>query len=446
MTRFSTETIASAGTRLRAGTVSARALAETCLEAIARHATPTNAFTRVDEASVRAAADRADRELREGHDRGPLHGVPISLKDLIDEAGVPNTAGSRALDDRIPAADAPLVARLRAAGAVIVGRANLHEFALGTTSEDSGFGPVRNPHDLARSPGGSSGGSGAAVATGMSLGSIGTDTGGSVRIPAAACGVVGLKPSRGDVPNDGIVPLSPTLDHAGPLALSVQDAAWVWEAIAGRPFEAIAPPAAASIRLLRLRGYFDSPLEPEVRDAFERALATLVAAGVSVADADLEETGAIAGTYADIVLPEAAAWHASMLDERRDRYSPAVHARIVHGRTIAAVAYLEGLAACERFARQSEARLATADALVLPTLPISAPVLGESDVVVDGVTLPVRAAMLKHTQLFNLTGQPAISLPLASAGLPVGLQLVGRAGRTRELIALAAAVEACLAA
>ena len=186
MKPFTTETIASAASRLRRGETSARELTERCLAAMAEHGARTNAFTLVHEASARRTADRADRELAEGRDRGPLHGIPMSIKDLIDEAGVPNTAGSKALNDWVPREDAPLVARLRKAGAIVIGRTNLHEFALGTTSEESGFGPVRNPYDVSRSPGGSSGGSGVAVATGMSLGSIGTDTGGSVRIPAAA--------------------------------------------------------------------------------------------------------------------------------------------------------------------------------------------------------------------------------------------------------------------
>jgi aspartyl-tRNA(Asn)/glutamyl-tRNA(Gln) amidotransferase subunit A len=447
MTRFATETIAAAGARLRAGSTTALELTNRCLEAIASFGDATNAFTAVHETAARGAALRLDAELAAGHDRGPLHGIPISLKDLIDEAGIANTAGSKALDDRIPAGDAPLVTRLREAGAVIIGRTNLHEFALGTTSEDSGFGPVHNPHDVTRSPGGSSGGSGAAVATGMSIASIGTDTGGSIRIPAAACGVVGLKPSTGDVPIDGIVPLSFTLDHAGPLALSVQDAAWVWQVVSGRHTSSVVPRPLAQVHLTRLTGYFDAPLQPDVRDALERALVRLRDAGVLLTNADVDGTDRIGATYVDIVLAEAAHWHAPILDSRKDRYRPTVHARISHGRTITAVDYLRGLDACATFSHQISTLLDTSDALVLPTLPITAPVIGEAEVVVDpasGVALPVRAVMLKHTQLFNLTGHPAISLPLPGAGLPVGLQLVGRIGRTAELLDIAAACERAL--
>jgi aspartyl-tRNA(Asn)/glutamyl-tRNA(Gln) amidotransferase subunit A len=448
MTRFDTETIASAGARLRTGATTAVDLTERCLAAIVEHGPRTNAFITVHETSARAAAARLDAELRAGHDRGPLHGIPISLKDLIDEAGVLNTAGSQVLDDRIPTADAPLVARLREAGAIIIGRTNLHEFALGTTSDDSGFGPVHNPYDETRSPGGSSGGSAAAVATGMSIATIGTDTGGSIRIPAAACGLVGLKPSRGEVPTAGIVPLSTTLDHAGPLALSVQDAAWVWQAIAGKRHTTIAPADARALHLTRLVGYFDAPIDPEVRAAFVSALDRLAARGMTIADATIDGTDRISQTYIDIVLPEGAHWHAPFLDARKDRYRPTVHARLSQGRTISAVSYLDALDACAAFARQVSVVLETCDALVLPTLPITAPTLGDTDTVVDpalGASWPVRAVMLKHTQLFNMTGQPAITLPIASTGLPVGLQLVGRVGRTDELLSIAAACEQVLA-
>jgi len=436
------DSIVSAAARLRRGATTATELTERSLTAIDRHGARTNAFITVHAATARTTAAALDAELAAGRDRGPLHGIPISLKDLIDEAGVPTTAGSRVLADRVPAADAPLVTRLREAGAVLIGRTNLHEFALGTTSDDSAFGPVRHPLDDTRSPGGSSGGSAAAVATGMGLASIGTDTGGSIRIPAAVCGLVGLKPSRGEVPNDGIVPLSTSLDYAGPIAPGVQDAAWIWQVLSGRPTATIAPASLRGLRLARLTGYCDTPVAPVVRAAFSAALARLRGAGVVTTDTELAETDRLTRAYGDIVLPEAAEWHAPYLDSRQDRYSPAVHDRIVHGRTITAVAYLEALAWCRRLARQVSALLETHDALVLPTLPITAPAIGQGDVIIDpadGTTSPVRAVMLKHTQIFNMTGHPAITLPVAVDGLPVGLQLVGRLGATSDLLAVAAA-------
>ena len=246
--------IAEAAGALRSGAATAADLVETALEAIDRHNRRTNAFIRVHADEARAAARAADDERAQGLDRGPLHGIPISLKDLIDVAGQPTTAASRVLDGRVARQDAPVVTRLRRAGAVILGKTNLHEFALGTTSEDSAFGPVRHPLDEARSPGGSSGGSAAAVASGMGLGSIGTDTGGSVRIPAAACGIVGLKPSAGDIPTQGVIPLSWSLDHVGPLARTVQDVAWLWAAMADQPLDRVMPAEIASLRLCRLGG------------------------------------------------------------------------------------------------------------------------------------------------------------------------------------------------
>ncbi|MCC7001478.1 MAG: amidase, partial [Gemmatimonadaceae bacterium] len=217
---------------------------DAALNAIATHNARTNAFIVIDADGARAQARAADAETASGVNRGPLHGVPVSVKDLIDIAGQVTTAGSQVLADNVAAADAPVITRLREAGAVIVGKANLHEFALGTTCEDSGFGPVRHPLDPSRSPGGSSGGSAVSVATGMSDMSVGSDTGGSIRIPASICGLVGLKPSINDVPTAGPIPLSTTFDHIGPITRSVADAAALWRVLADRPQDIVAAPAA----------------------------------------------------------------------------------------------------------------------------------------------------------------------------------------------------------
>jgi aspartyl-tRNA(Asn)/glutamyl-tRNA(Gln) amidotransferase subunit A len=443
------QTIAGAAEALRRGRATSAALVEASLDAIARWQPKTNAFVLVDAEGARAAAIAADAERRDGRDRGPLHGIPISLKDLIDVAGQITTAGSNVLRQNRAAADAPIVTRLREAGAVFVGKTNLHEFALGTTSEDSGFGPVRNPLDETRSPGGSSGGSAAAVATGMGLGSIGTDTGGSIRIPAAACGIVGLKPSLGEVPTEGVIPLSTTLDHAGPIAASVADAAILWAALVGRPFAPAAPRSPSSLRLRRPGGYFAAPVMPAVNDAFDRAIDRCAASGVSVEPGSIEGTETITEIYVDIVLPEAAWWHAPYLDARADDYTPTVRSRILNGRDVPALRYLRALEGRRRLARAVDAALEGVDALVLPTLPIVAPPIGAAEVVVDPASnarMAPRAAMLKHTQLFNITGHPAISLPIPAGGLPVGLQLVGHRDRTADLLAVAAACEAILAA
>ena len=436
-------TLSGAAQALRAGTLTSIDLVEQSLDAIRRHQPETNAFIGVDEGGAREAARTADAERKSGIDRGPLHGLPISLKDLIDVAGVVTTAGSRALRDRIPRRDAALVTRLRDAGAIVIGRTNLHEFALGTTSDDSAFGPVRNPHDRSRSAGGSSGGSAAAVALGMGLASIGTDTGGSIRIPAAACGLVGLKPAYGEVPTEGVVPLSPSLDHAGPIVQSVDDAGLLWSVLSGQPWSpAGAAPARSGLRLTRLMSRFDAPLAPEVRVAFEAWLGRARDAGATIGEAELTGADRIPEIYVEIVLPEGAAWHGSMLDDRAQDYSRTVHARFLAARTIPAVRYLAAQAAREPLRAAVDALLKRADVLVLPTLPIVAPPLGASDIVIDpahGESTPVRSAMLRQTQPFNLTGHPAITLPVpVGDGLPVGVQLVGRS--TAQLLAVARAL------
>ena len=441
------DTITGAAAALERGSTTSAALVETSLDAIAAHQLRTNAFTSVDAGGARDAARRADEERARGLTRGPLHGIPLSLKDLIDVAGQVTTAGSHVLDDRVAETSATLVRRLADAGAIVIGRTNLHEFAFGTTNEDSAFGAARHPLDPLRSPGGSSGGSAAAVATGMGLASIGTDTGGSVRIPAAICGLVGLKPTVGEIPTDGVIPLCPPFDHVGPLARRVQDAAWLYEVMAGRPVTTLAPMRAGAVRLGRLDGYFLDPLDPVVREAFDRAMARLTASGVTVAARGIAHASGIFDAYVTVVLPEAAACHDAYLDTRADRYTTGVRNRLLLGRNVGAVDYLKAREFCRTLAASVDRALEDCDALVLPTVPIVAPRLGEDIVVVDpgrDARLPVRTATLKLTQPFNMTGHPAISLPMASTGLPVGLQLVGRRGRTMDLLEIAAACESVL--
>jgi Asp-tRNA(Asn)/Glu-tRNA(Gln) amidotransferase A subunit family amidase len=420
-------------------------LVDASLAAIAEHGARTNAFIRVDAEAARAAARVADDERRRGIDRGPLHGMPISIKDLIDIAGQPTTAASKVRADHVAEADAPVVQRLRDAGAVLIGKTNLHEFALGTTSEESAFGAVHNPHDLSRSAGGSSGGSAAAVAVGMGLASIGSDTGGSIRIPAAACGVVGLKPSLGEVPTEGVVALCPTFDHVGPITRSVSDAASIWAVLTGRPSPHITAPSPTAVTLGALGGYFTALLTSEVRTAFDGAIAKLRAAGVAIAPRTVDGTETIVDTYINISLPEAANWHAATLDTRANDYQPPVRERLVRGRTISAVNYLHAREVRDALTRAVNAALEGCDALVLPTLPTVAPMLGATDVTMDnGEKLVVRAAMLRLTQLFNISGHPAISLPISTNGLPVGLQLVGHQDDTEALLAVATTCEQIL--
>jgi aspartyl-tRNA(Asn)/glutamyl-tRNA(Gln) amidotransferase subunit A len=414
---------------------------EASLAALAENRSRTNAFIYAEPVAARAAARAVDEERRRGVDRGPLHGMPISVKDLIDIAGQLTTAASNVRKGHLAVRDATVIQRLREAGAVILGKTNLHEFALGTTSEESAFGPVHNPHDPTRSAGGSSGGSAAAVATGMGQASIGTDTGGSIRIPAAACGVVGLKPSLGEVPTDGVVPLCPTFDHVGPITRSVEDAAALWSVLAARPLPRLGALARSPIMLGALAGYFTALLDGDVRRAFDSSLARLRASGIAIESRAVQGSERIVDTYVNISLPEAARYHAPTLDTCASDYQPAVRERLLKGRTISAVDYLAARDSRDVLRRAVDAALERCDALVLPTLPIVAPKLGATEVTMDnGQSLPVRTAMLRLTQLFNITGHPAISLPIPTSGLPVGLQLVGRRDRTEELLAVAAHV------
>src|SRR6266511_481458 len=343
-------------------------------------------------------------------------------------------------------ADAFVTARLREAGAVFVGKTNLHEFAFGTTSEDSGWGPARNPVDPTRSPGGSSGGSAIAVRTGMSFASIGTDTGGSIRIPAAACGVIGLKPAWGEIPLDGVVPLSRQMDHAGPLARCVDDAALLYDVMRGE-----APAPLDEVRLWgcrfgRLTGSFTDRLDEGVERIVDGALDRLRKAGASISEATLPHANDIAPVYLHLVLADAAAYHASMLQERPAAYTDNVRLRLEMGRYVLAEDYIRALQGREVIAHEVSRALQDVDALVLPALAIPAPTVGEQSVAVKGGRESVRTVMLRCTQPFNLSRHPAIALPcgLTPAGLPVGLQIVGRIGATRSLLSVARSVETAL--
>jgi aspartyl-tRNA(Asn)/glutamyl-tRNA(Gln) amidotransferase subunit A len=439
-------TISELSTRLASGDVLSSDATEACLERIADGDARLNAFITVLAAEARADALRADAEMAAGRYRGPLHGVPISLKDLIDLAGAPTTAASRVLEGHVAAADAVVTARLRDAGAVFLGKCNLHEFAFGTTSEDSAFGPVHNPRDATRSAGGSSGGSAAAVVTGMSFASIGTDTGGSIRIPAAVCGCVGLKPTSGELPCDGILPLSRTLDHVGPLARSVADALLLYQVMAGNRNPRGLPFSRATVDRLRLgllKPYFLDVLESDVEAALGLALERLARAGATISERAVPHAADIATTYLHLQLPEASAYHARMLEAKPHLYTAPVRQRLEMGRYVLAEDYVRARVGAEALQREVNAALDNVDALVLPTVPITAQPIGSTTLTFGARAYPVRALMLRLTQLFNITGHPAISLPCSRSdgSLPVGLQLVGRRGRTPDLLALAAIVE-----
>jgi aspartyl-tRNA(Asn)/glutamyl-tRNA(Gln) amidotransferase subunit A len=436
-------TIGELAPRVRAGDISPIDLVRSCLDAIERHR-DGHAFITVMADSALRDAERASEDIARGAWRGPLHGIPISVKDLVDVAGTPTTSGS-ALPPLMPNEDAPIVQRLRAAGAIVIGKTNLHEFAFGTTSDETAFGAVQHPTDPSRSAGGSSGGAAAALALGLCVGAVGTDTGGSIRIPSTACGTVGLKPTLGELPTDGIVPLSATLDHVGPMTRSVADAAIMLDAMHGRPAQTLRP--AEGTCTFGIPGdYFCERLDPGVRDALERVRAALSAQGHRVIDVQIDHVRWTPDVYLHIVLPEASWYHAEGLARFADRYSPSVRLRLEMGGYVLAEDYVRAMRLRDVLRASVDSALRMCDALLLPGLPIPAPPIGAASVDVDGVREPVRAAMLRLTQLFNITGHPAIALPAGTGAdaLPRGIQLVGKNGQTERLLAIAISVEEVL--
>lgn len=439
-------TVAAAARHLAQGDTTAEALTTACLERIAHHNDDVNAFIAVMGNDALARARALDAARATGARLGPLHGVPLSVKDLFDIARWPTTAGSRSRRDHVATTTAPAIERLIEAGAVIVGKCNLHEFAFGTTNEDSGFGPSRHPQDATRSPGGSSGGSAAAVVRGMGLASIGTDTGGSIRIPAAICGLVGLKPTVGEVSTDGVVPLSTTLDHVGPLARTVEDAGLLFEILAGArvwdEWPRIAP-RVDTLRIGRLTGYFTALLSDEVRARVDHAVDTLRQAGAHVEDVELPHTDVIAPMYLPIVFGEAAAYHGPLLETRGEDYTPAVRLRLEMSRYVLAEDYVRALHLRRRLQLDVDRAVAPLDMLLAPTVPVTAPRLGEPSVDIGGRAEPVRAVTLRLTQPFNLSGHPAVTLPcrVATGGLPVGVQLIGHRHGTARLLQCARVCE-----
>jgi aspartyl-tRNA(Asn)/glutamyl-tRNA(Gln) amidotransferase subunit A len=394
------------------------------------------AFVTVLADQARAEAAARDAERAAGRVRGPLHGLPVAVKDLVDVAGVVTAAGSPKLAANRAQRDAPVVARLRAAGAVVVGKTRTHEFAYGVLTP----GTV-NPWDEARIAGGSSGGSAAAVAAGLVRLAVGSDTAGSIRIPAACCGVVGFKPTYGAVPTSGVVPLSWSCDHCGPIAASVTEAALLFEVLA----EVTAPPAGAPgpLRLGRLAGDELRLVDPSVGEVVDRLCRRLELDGARIDEVELPLEAA-RSAVATIVLPEMAAAHASLLAETGEEgYGQRVLGGIRLGQSALASEYLAGLRYRGRFVALVEELLAERDALLLPTIPVVAPRSASRMVRLgDGGEMGVQAALTALPGAFNCSGSPVVSLPVGLAdGLPVGASLVGRIGADHELLRVAKAVE-----
>lgn len=436
--------------RLRRREISPVEITRECLSSIAQLNPLLNAFITVMADSALEEAGKAEAEIARGQWRGPLHGIPIALKNLIDTAGVPTTAASALYKDRVPAHDAEVVGRLRSAGAVIIGKNNLHECAYGGSSLVSYFGEVRNPADPKRITGGSSGGSAAAVVAGMACAAIGTDTAGSVREPAALCGCVGLKPTYGRVSIRSVIPLSTSLDHIGPLTQSVSDAAILLQAIARYDPQDITTcnvPVADYTGALRQntnqlragvpREYFFDDLNPDVAAAIEKALNTIRSLVTEMKEVRLDVP-----TDRTLQAAEAYAYHAENLVQHEDLYFPETVRRIRNGESVLAAEYMARRRELDEARRNIAQVFADVDVLVTPTTPVPAPTIAELKADPEALR-PAELRLLRNTRPFNVWGLPAVSVPcgVTKHGLPIGLQIAGPAWREDLVLRLAYAYE-----
>lgn len=442
--------LAEAARLIRERRLSPLELTQACLDRVSALDGELNAFITVTREEALDDARRASDEIARGRWRGPIHGIPLALKDLFDTSGVRTTAGSRILAQRVPASDAWVVGRLKAAGAVLVGKLNLHEFAFGATGKNPHYGPVRNPWNSGCIAGGSSSGSGAAVAAGQCLFSLGTDTGGSVRIPAALCGIVGLKPTFGRVSRNGVFPLSWSLDHVGPMTRTVEDNAIVLQAIAGEdpgdpssrngPVPDYTAAIGSGIEGLRVgiptRFFFES-LDDDVQEAVTSALSVLEGLGARVDEFSPPYADEMPAAVTAIMMPEALAVHHRWMRERPGDYGDDVRHRLELGALIQAVDYVHAQRLREASVRAwAETVFSVFDVVVTPTCAIPAPPLDKSDL---GTTL----SLVRLTNPINLLGAPAISVPcgFSAKGLPVGLQIITRWFEEATLFRVAFAYE-----
>jgi aspartyl-tRNA(Asn)/glutamyl-tRNA(Gln) amidotransferase subunit A len=415
-----------------------------------------NSFITLWPEQALAQAHAVEQEIHDGRYRGPLHGVPIAVKDLYYTKGLRTTAGSKVLSDFVPAYDATVIARLREAGAILIGKLNMHEFARGATNASSLVGACYNPWDTLRVSGGSSGGSAAAVAAGLCYGTLGSDTGGSIRIPAAFCGIVGLKPTYGRVSRYGVFPLSWSLDHVGPMARTVTDAALMLQVIAGHDSRdpttrtAVVPDYTATLtgdiqgaRLGIPQEFYFEQLDVEIRDSVRAAIQTLERAGAQVEEVSLPLSKYAAAAGRIISWTESAEVHDKFLRTRYADYNPDVRAGFLAGQLIPGKHYMKAQRVRNLIRQEMAAALRRVDALIAPTVPIPAPRAGQTTVDIGQERVETIWALSRLTRPANLTGFPAISVPcgFTQGGLPVGLQLIGRPFSEATILQLAYAYE-----
>lgn len=445
--------IEEAGRLLRKREISPVELVDAALARIERGNPRLNAFLMIVADEARRQARAAERAIRRGNSSGPLHGIPISLKDNFWTRGVRSTAGSKILETFVPDEDSEVASRLVRAGAILLGKTNMHEFAYGITNENPHYGPVRNPWAQERISGGSSGGSAVAVATGMGFASMGTDTGGSIRIPASLCGIVGLKPTYGLVSVAGVVPLAETMDHAGPLARTVTDVCIILQAVAEKYPKGARVPEYRKLRKsiprrFRLgwpKEYFFDRLDAEVRWAMDAAGKTLESLGARIEEVSLPHLGESVEPSTNIAMAEATRYHESQgyFPARAAEYGEDVRKRLEMGRDVRAVDYLNAFAVKREIQKEFQDAYARVDALIAPALPIGAPRIGENELMIEGEKETVRSALVRLNRPANLTGDPAISIPcgFTRAGLPIGLQLIAPRWSESRLLAIALAYE-----
>ena len=401
-----------------------------------------NSFITLLAEEARSSARRAEAEILRGNYRGPLHGIPVGLKDLYNTAGVRTTSGSRIFDNYLPDRDCTVAAKFHQAGAILLGKLNMHPFAYGPTGENADYGHMHNPWNPELITGGSSGGSGSAPAAGQCTIAMGSDTGGSVRIPAALCGIVGLKPTYGLVSRAGLTPLSWSMDHPGPMVRTVEDSALVMNVVAGYDPEdpgsarVEAPDYTAgltgAVKGLRIgvpTEYFTAPLDPEVGQAVREAIGLLEELGASVVEVDFpmfEYAQAVSGT---VLMSEASAYHRDLLKRDADKIYPPVRLRLEAGLFVSAADYLKAQQGRSEFNRAVRRLFETVDLLAGPTEPVTAPRILAQEVQAGEVSIGTTAALTQYTRPYNITGSPAISVPCGFSrdGLPIGLQLAGRA-------------------
>jgi aspartyl-tRNA(Asn)/glutamyl-tRNA(Gln) amidotransferase subunit A len=434
-------------------------LTQECLSRIERLNAQLNAFITVTAEAALSSARQAESEIQHGHWKGPLHGIPIALKDIVDTAGVRTTAGSGVFQERVPNQDAEVVRRLKAAGAVLLGKLNLHEFAFGGSSAISYFGPVRNPWDPSYSPGGSSGGSAAAVAARLCYGAIGTDTGGSIRQPAAYCGIVGLKPTYGRVSTSGVIPLSWSLDHVGPMTRTVTGAALMLQVLAGYDRQDLASidtavpdytsTLAGSISSLRLgipRAYFYDELHPEIQSAIKAALSLLkdfTASQQDIAPLASDHTySSWTEPYYAVFAAEAYTYHQGHIENTPELYQAATLKRLRAGAEISVTKYIQSRRELEHVRRSIAGVFDNVDLLITPTARIPPFTIAEFQGDPDSVR-PKELAVLHNTRVLNFAGLPTISVPcgFTESGLPIGMQITGPPGDEATVCRLARAYE-----